>query len=182
MLSFQKSVLIKLDSLLFSENVEYWIHSIVTWFVTFVTWRAFLVGYWWSLFHCFYSARAAVGVTLKIIWRHWVILPEVKIKENLSNSGFFFWTIFRQFNSTGVAGFWVFFGILAWVFSRFCLSFEFFHEFLGIFQNSAGIFKFLKIFDDKKAVFRSTFKFSPWKWSFHSVLSPSQLNWSCQFF
>ena len=34
---------------------------------------------------------------------------------------------------------------------------EFFHEFLGIFQKSAGIFKFLKIFDDKKADFRSTF-------------------------
>ena len=41
------------------------------------------------------------------------------------NPGVFFWTIFRQFNSTGVADFWGFFGILAWVFSRFCLSFEF---------------------------------------------------------
>ena len=76
----------------------------------------------------------------------------------------FFWTISRQFNSTGVAGFWVFLEFWLEFFQDFAWVLSFFMSFLGIFQKSAGIFKFLKIFDDKKAVFRSTFKFSPWKW------------------
>ena len=73
-----------------------------------------------------------------------------------------------------------FFGILAWVFSRFCLSFELFHEFLGICPKNAGIFELLKIFDDKKAVFRCTFKF-PLKMEFLFSLSPIKLNISCEF-
>ena len=77
----------------------------------------------------------------------------------LPRSGFF-WTIFASSTQLELQVF-EFFGILAWFFFKILL--EFFHDFLGIFQKSAGIFKFLKIFDDKKAVFRSTFKFSPWK-------------------
>ena len=53
------------------------------------------------------------------------------------------------------------FGILARVFFKILLELSFFHDFQGIFQISAGIFKSLKIFNDKNAVFRSTFKFPP---------------------
>ena len=51
----------------------------------------------------------------------------------------------------------VFFGILARVFSRFCLSFELFQELLGIFQKSADIFSFLKIFDVQRRFFSPIF-------------------------
>ena len=78
----------------------------------------------------------------------------------------FFWTIFRQFNSTGVAGFWVFFGILAWVFSRFCLSFEFFHEFFGIFKKVQIFSNFWKYLMIKRLFLGVPLSFSPKNWVF----------------
>ena len=55
-----------------------------------------------------------------------------------------------------------FFPDFAWVFSRFCLSFEFFHEFLGIFKK-AGICKYLMI---KRLFLGVPLSFPPKNWVF----------------
>ena len=91
----------------------------------------------------------------------------------------FFWTIFRQLNSTGVASFWVFLEFWLEFFSDFAWVLSFFHEFLEIFSEiwkmliifyrNVDNFTFLKIFDNKNGVFRGTPSFSSPKWSFLSL-------------
>ena len=59
-----------------------------------------------------------------------------------------------------------FFGILAWVFSRFCLSFEFFHEFLEYLKKVQIFSNFWKYLMIKRLFLGVPLSFSPKNWVF----------------
>ena len=78
----------------------------------------------------------------------------------------FFWTIFRQFNSTGVAGFWVFLEFWLEFFQDFAWVLSFFMSFLEYLKKVQIFSNFWKYLMIKRLILGVPLSFPPKNWVF----------------
>ena len=85
----------------------------------------------------------------------------------------FFWTIFRQFNSTGVAGFWVFLEFWLEFFQDFAWVLSFFMSFLEYLKKVQIFSNFWKYLMIKRLILGVPLSFPPKNWVFFQFSNSS---------